>query len=83
LQVLVLLEPRRQCFHAIGIDVEFGTIAGRQDHCLGDAIERRKRREGTVYAVTRKHDLLANFDRRRVMVQPENVQCHDSVRGSG
>ena len=59
-----------------GFRVDFRAIAGGQYDCLRDAVHDMQLGQGASDTVACKNDLLAYFDRRRVMVQPENKQWH-------
>ena len=57
--------------------VKLGPITGRKNHGFINALQLHKLRQRPIeIRHPSKHDLFANFDRRRVMVQPENVQRH-------
>jgi hypothetical protein len=58
--------------------VKFGTVAGRQQHDFMDAIYVSQALTGPAHLVSRENDLFANFNRCRVMVQPEYLQPHSA-----
>jgi hypothetical protein len=77
-QVAVIVQPVLQALAAAirSHHVEFRAVAGREQHRLVDALDVRQARQGLADLVTREDHLLANFDRCRVMVQPEYLQPH-------
>ena len=78
-EISVTMQPLVQLFTAAAVcnDIEFGPIAGRQKDNFVDARKRGHAGECTCNVVSREDDLLANFDRCRVMVQPEYLQRHN------
>ena len=52
-------------------DIKFGPVAGGQKHGFLDAVDIPDIPQRVRDFLAVKHDLLANFDRCRVMVQPE------------
>ena len=70
----------RQAAGCVGHDIKLGAIAGRQQDGLVDAgssADRPVSARATSSPV--EHDLFANFDRCRVMVQPEYLQRHNGL----
>jgi hypothetical protein len=65
-----------------GHHIKLGAIAGGQQHRLIDAIEIHELMQRARNLVSREDDLLANFDRCRVMVQPEYLQRHNVTGGA-
>ena len=57
-------------------DIKLGAVAGRQQHRFVHALYIFQARDSPADLVTREDDLLANFNRCRVMVQPEYLQPH-------
>ena len=65
-------------------DVELGAIAGGEQHGFVDAVDGAHGLQRTGDLVPGEYDLLANFDRCRVMVQPEYFERHIRLRyGTG
>ena len=60
----------------VGHHVELGAVAGGQQHGLVHALDLAHRLQRAGDLLSSEYDLLANFDRCRVMVQPENVERH-------
>ena len=59
--------------------VHFRAIAGRQNHHLGDAAFLPQRAQSGDQAILVERHFLAQGDRRGLMVEPENVECHGSA----
>ena len=75
---VMILEPLRQlCRARIARPVHFRAIARREDHHLGDAelLPQGAQRRGEAIFVERH--FLAQRKRRGLMVEAENVECHE------
>jgi len=80
----IVMQPGLQTFTSAvtGHYVELGAITGRQKHRFIDTIELQEVVQRARNLVSREDDLLANFDRCRVMVQPEYLQRHNVTGGA-
>ena len=78
------MQPVFEVFTAavLADDVKLGAVAGRQQHRLIDAIQVVRRSRARATSSPAKDDLLAYFDRCRVMVQPEYLQRHTFFGGA-
>ena len=63
-------------------DVKLGTVAGRQQDRFIHAIQGSQALEGPRDLVAGKDELLAYFERCRVMVQTEYLQRHTFINGA-
>jgi hypothetical protein len=85
-QVVGVVQPVLQAPAArvVRHDVELGAIAGREQHGLVDAVDGAHGLERAGDLLPGEYHLLANFDRCRVMVQPEYFERHGRLRyGTG
>ena len=81
-QLAIVVQPFLQVFAApvLADYVKLGPIAGRKQQRFLDAIQCCQALERPRHLIAGESDLLANFDRCRVMVQPEYLQRH-TLRG--
>jgi len=84
LQAAIIVQPGSQLLAATIArhHVKLGSVAGGQQHSFIDAVESHETRERARQVVSREDDLFANFDRCRVMVQPEYLQRHNVIGGA-
>ena len=77
---VMMLEPLRELRGArISRPVDFRAIAGRQDHHLGDALFLFQRAQCRDQPVLVECDLFAQRNRRGLVVETENVKCHENA----
>ena len=75
---VMILEPLRELRGArIARPVHFRAIAGRENHHLGDTALLLQRAQRRGQAILVERHFLAQRKRRGLMVETENVECHE------